>query len=89
MTELGPIPALGAAEPLCPSAVDPLMGPDAEPMQQPGPVPTSIIGERARSFWGGCVAVTVGVFAHLPMLAMARSRRETRGCNFRELEVGA
>jgi putative MFS transporter len=31
----------------------------------------SIIGERAPLFWGGCLAIAVGVLLHLPMLAMA------------------
>jgi putative MFS transporter len=32
---------------------------------------TSIIGERAPVFWGACLAIALGVLAHLPMLAMA------------------
>jgi len=32
---------------------------------------TSIVGERAPVFWGGCVAISLGVLSHLPMLAMA------------------
>jgi putative MFS transporter len=31
----------------------------------------SIVGERAPIFWGACVAIALGVLAHLPMLAMA------------------
>ena len=33
----------------------------------------SIIGERAPIFWGACVAITIGILLHLPMLAMAHS----------------
>lgn len=33
----------------------------------------SILGERAPLFWGACVAISVGVLLHLPMLAMAHS----------------
>jgi putative MFS transporter len=32
---------------------------------------TSVVGERAPIFWGACVAIALGVLAHLPMLAMA------------------
>lgn len=32
---------------------------------------TSIIGERAPIFWGACVAISIGVLLHLPMLVMA------------------
>jgi putative MFS transporter len=32
---------------------------------------TSIVGERWPIFWGACVAIAIGVVAHLPMLAMA------------------
>ncbi|HEY0044135.1 MAG TPA: MFS transporter [Allosphingosinicella sp.] len=32
---------------------------------------TSIVGERAPIFWGGCVAISIGVALHFPMLAMA------------------
>src|SRR5919199_3185601 len=32
---------------------------------------TSIVGERWPIFWGACVAIALGVLAHLPMLAMA------------------
>jgi putative MFS transporter len=32
---------------------------------------TSIVGERAPIFWGGCIAISAGVALHLPMLAMA------------------
>jgi putative MFS transporter len=31
----------------------------------------SIIGERGPIFWGACIAISLGVLAHLPMLAMA------------------
>ena len=31
----------------------------------------SIIGERAPIFWGACVAISIGIALHLPMLAMA------------------
>ena len=31
----------------------------------------SIIGERAPIFWGACLAISVGVALHLPMLSMA------------------
>jgi putative MFS transporter len=31
----------------------------------------SIIGARAPIFWGACIAISLGVLAHLPMLAMA------------------
>ena len=31
----------------------------------------SVIGERAPLFWGACVAISLGVISHLPMLAMA------------------
>ena len=31
----------------------------------------SIVGERWPIFWGACVAIALGVLAHLPMLAMA------------------
>ena len=31
----------------------------------------SIVGDRARLFWGGCVAIALGVLLHLPMRAMA------------------
>jgi MFS transporter, putative metabolite:H+ symporter len=31
----------------------------------------SFVGERAPIFWGACLAITVGVLLHLPMLAMA------------------
>jgi len=30
-----------------------------------------VIGERAPYFWAGCVAISLGVLLHLPMLAMA------------------
>jgi putative MFS transporter len=33
----------------------------------------SIVGERAPIFWGACVAISIGVLLHLPMLAMAHS----------------
>ncbi len=33
--------------------------------------PNSIIGERAPIFWGACLAISIGVLLHLPMLAMA------------------
>ena len=32
---------------------------------------TGIIGERAPIFWAACVAISLGVLLHLPMLAMA------------------
>jgi len=32
---------------------------------------TSIVGDRAPIFWGACIAIALGVLAHLPMLAMA------------------
>ncbi|HEY0312415.1 MAG TPA: MFS transporter [Allosphingosinicella sp.] len=35
------------------------------------PPRVSIIGERAPIFWGACIAISLGVLAHLPMLAMA------------------
>jgi putative MFS transporter len=36
-------------------------------------VRTSIVGERAPIFWGACLAISIGVLLHLPMLAMAHS----------------
>ena len=40
------------------------MDPEAQPKE-------SIVGERALYFWAGCVAISIGVLLHLPMLAMA------------------
>ncbi|HET9397851.1 MAG TPA: MFS transporter, partial [Sphingomicrobium sp.] len=31
----------------------------------------SIIGERAPIFWAACIAISIGIILHLPMLAMA------------------
>ena len=33
----------------------------------------SVVGERWPIFWAGCVAISIGVLLHLPMLAMAHS----------------
>jgi len=40
-------------------------------MEQRAARRTSIVGERAPIFWGACLAISIGVLLHLPMLAMA------------------
>jgi len=40
-------------------------------MQSRSAARVSIVGERAPIFWGACLAIALGVVAHLPMLAMA------------------
>jgi len=40
-------------------------------MAAPRPRRVSVVGERAPIFWGGCLAICVGVLSHLPMLGMA------------------
>ena len=58
-------------------------------MQQPRPVRTSIIGERAPIFRGAGVAIAVvGVPTGLSALLVAHAGRETRGRSLREPEAG-